>query len=133
MGSKRRDNPTAFNLRPAAADESGEGLPYAPENWPEPGDIWGWKTGKRLQHNGCFQDRYLYLPMRLSRAEKGASNRKHRHIFASKLSVERYIRATFPNADVNTFFSSFTWRIPALHASPNGFFSLQFYIFFFIY
>ncbi|KAL5098614.1 hypothetical protein RYX36_002941 [Vicia faba] len=110
-----------MNLRPAAADETGEGLPYAPENWPEPGDTWGWKSGKRLQTNGlCFQDRYLYLPLRLSQTENGGSKRKQRHIFASKLSVERFIKTTFPDADVNKFFASFTWRIPAAQPSTNG-------------
>lgn len=116
--SKRGDTFTGMTLHPVPPDESGEGLPYAPENWPQQGDIWGWKTGKRLHNNGCFQDRYLYSPSRLS-TQKGGSSRKHRHIFASKLSVERYIKATFPDSDIDAFFSSFSWRIPSLNAS-NG-------------
>ena len=122
--SKRADTFTGMTLHPVPADESGEGLPYAPENWPQQGDIWGWKTGKRLHNNGCFQDRYLYSPSRLS-TQKGGSSRKHRHIFASKLSVERYIKSTFPDADVHAFFSSFSWRIPSLNAS-NGIYFLIF-------
>ncbi|GAU18849.1 hypothetical protein TSUD_228390 [Trifolium subterraneum] len=115
--NKRRDSdPIALNLPPVAADQTGEGLPYAPINFPDQGDVWGWKTGKRLQSNGCFQDRYLYSPVRF----KPGSNRKHRHTFASKLSVERYIKSTFPDADIDKFFSSFTWRIPAAEASNNG-------------
>ena len=35
----------------------GMGLPYAPENWPQQGDVWGWKTGRRVVANGKhFQD-----------------------------------------------------------------------------
>jgi hypothetical protein len=120
--NKRRDSDqTGLNLPPVAADQTGEGLPYAPINFPNQGDVWGWKTGKRLQSNGCFQDRYLYSPV----AFKPGSNRKNRHTFASKLSVERYIKSTFPDADVDKFFASFTWRIPAAEASTNGFFSLS--------
>ncbi|XP_045815620.1 OBERON-like protein [Trifolium pratense] len=115
--NKRRDSDhTALNLPPVAADQTGEGLPYAPINFPDQGDVWGWKTGKRLQSNGCFQDRYLFSPVRF----KPGSKRKHRHTFASKLSVERYIKSTFPDADVDKFFASFTWRIPAAEAPNNG-------------
>ncbi|PNX93535.1 calmodulin protein kinase [Trifolium pratense] len=108
--NRHNNDPTGLNLPPVAADQIGQGLPYAPINFPEQGDVWGWKTGKRLQPNGCFQDRYLYLPERLS----SGSDSKDQHTFRSKLSVERYIRSTFPDANVDAFFASFTWRIPAV-------------------
>lgn len=100
-------NANAMVLKPVFPGDSGEGLPYAPENWPNPGDIWKWKVGKRKSTSGFYQDRYLYLPDRLRSA--GAS--KHRP-FPSKPPVREYIRKAFPNADVNAFFASFTWRIP---------------------
>ncbi|KAH0665933.1 hypothetical protein KY285_027139 [Solanum tuberosum] len=39
----------------------GEGLPYAPMDWPNVGDKWGLRTGKRATNSGTFKDRYLYL------------------------------------------------------------------------
>ncbi|KAI4317850.1 hypothetical protein L6164_025683 [Bauhinia variegata] len=93
--------------------EEGEGVPYAPENWPEPGDIWSWKTGRRVTPTGYFQDRYLYLPPRLNRIENsGSGSNRKKHGFASKLAVERYIRTAFPDADLNAFFASFRWKVP---------------------
>ncbi|RDX67466.1 Protein OBERON 1, partial [Mucuna pruriens] len=116
-----------LNLQPVAPEVSGEGLPYAPENWPEVGDVWGWRTGRRIVSNGThFQDRYLYLPNRLIQALKqkenpGSGSIRKQHIFASKLAVERYIKANFPGADLNAFFASFSWKIPALPStSING-------------
>ncbi|XP_028771651.1 uncharacterized protein LOC114748076 [Neltuma alba] len=110
-------NPLA--LIPMAAETSGEGLPYAPENWPEPGDFWGWRTGKRVAQNGHFLDRYLYLPMRLSRSENPGSSRKSRVCFSSKLSVERYIKSNFPETDIDAFFASFSWKIPSIPSTPT--------------
>lgn len=107
-------------LVPVAAEQSGEGLPYAPVNWPEPGDVWGWRTGRRVAATGHFLDRYLYLPMRLSRAENPGSNRKHRLCFPSKLSVERYIKSKFPETDLEVFFASFSWRIPSTMPTTKG-------------
>ncbi|XP_057450259.1 protein OBERON 1-like isoform X3 [Lotus japonicus] len=118
---KPREGPAPSHF--AAAEESGEGLPYAPENWPEMGDIWGWRTGRRVTMNGTFHDRYLYLPLRLcqpssSENSGGASTRK-RKSFPSKLAVERYIKENFLDADVNAFFASFTWKIPAVQTNGN--------------
>ncbi|XAR67531.1 hypothetical protein NMG60_11002314 [Bertholletia excelsa] len=96
-----------YQLYPVSANDSGEGLPYAPVDWPNPGDIWTWKVGRRVAHNGYFVDRYLYLPSTLY--QKPSKRRS----FASKLSVEQYIRTTFPGADVDAFFASFSWKIPA--------------------
>ncbi|TMW81771.1 hypothetical protein EJD97_007943 [Solanum chilense] len=42
--------------------DSGEGLPYAPVDFPNAGDKWGWRVGKRVSSSGTFRDRYLYLP-----------------------------------------------------------------------
>ncbi|XP_030543370.2 protein OBERON 1 isoform X1 [Rhodamnia argentea] len=98
------------DLRPVSCDLSGEGLPYAPENFPLPGDKWGWKVGKRVAITGHYQDRYLYLPERLRASEKLTSKKS---CFASKLSVERYIRTKFPDADIDAFFASFIWKIPS--------------------
>ncbi|KAF5738643.1 hypothetical protein HS088_TW13G01544 [Tripterygium wilfordii] len=103
-----------FFLRPVDPEDYGEGLPYAPVDWPNRGDIWGWKVGKRVALQGHFLDRYLYLPSRLcSRDSKKRS-------FKSKLSVEHYIQATFPNADIDAFFASFSWKIPSKNQSTNG-------------
>lgn len=113
-GSTPRVNKNGLILRPVSQDEAGEGLPYAPENWPNPGDIWSWRVGKRVAITGHFLDRYLYLPRGFSVPEN--SSRKGQG-FASKLSVERYIQSVFPNADVDAFFASFSWKIPAKKSS----------------
>ncbi|KAG4972766.1 hypothetical protein JHK87_029587 [Glycine soja] len=123
-----------WNLQAVAPEVSGEGFPYAPENWPEQGDIWGWRTGRRVVANRShFKDRYLYLPNRLIRALKeekekenavdsgSSSIRSRQHIFASKLAVESYIKKYYPEADLDAFFASFSWKIPALpSSSTNG-------------
>lgn len=98
------------DLQPVSFDISGEGQPYAPENFPLPGDIWGWKVGKRVAITGHYQDRYLYLPKRLRASEKLTCKK---YCFASKRSVGRYIRTKFPNADIDAFFKSFIWKIPS--------------------
>ncbi|XP_057958151.1 uncharacterized protein LOC131151014 isoform X1 [Malania oleifera] len=100
-----------FLLRPVSPNASGKGLPYAPAGWPDPGDIWSWKVGKRIANNGFFLDRYLYLPSRLYQQTK--------KIFASKLSVEQYIRKEFPGTDVDKFFALFSWKIPSKQLSAT--------------
>ncbi|XP_074304474.1 uncharacterized protein LOC141639195 isoform X2 [Silene latifolia] len=97
-------------LWPVLPQEEGEGLPFAPVDWPSPGDVWGWRVGKRLAASGFYLDRYLYLPIRFQKA------RRKRDGFASKLSVEHYVRSKFPGKDVNAFFSSFSWKIPSKQA-----------------
>ncbi|XP_047319328.1 protein OBERON 2-like isoform X2 [Impatiens glandulifera] len=96
-----------LNLYPVSANNSGQGLPYAPVDWPESGDVWAWKVGKRISGSGYFLDRYLYIPKRL----KSSSSKKRS--FASKLSVKEFIMERFPDANVDTFFSSFSWKIPS--------------------
>lgn len=113
-GSTHRVNKSDLILRPVSQDESGEGLPYAPENWPNPGDNWTWRVGKRVAITGHFLDRYLYPPRNITLPEN--STRRGQG-FASKLSVERFIQSEFPNADVDAFFASFSWKIPATKSS----------------
>ncbi|XP_011071591.1 protein OBERON 2 isoform X1 [Sesamum indicum] len=105
-GSPHRLQGNGFSLYPVSVNDSGEGLPYAPEDWPNPGDKWGWKVGRRTAISGYYLDRYMYLPVRLREAG-------HKKGFASRLSVEQYIRAKFPDTDIDAFFASFSWRIPS--------------------
>lgn len=107
----------ALILRPVAPGETGDGLPYAPENWPNPGDVWSWGVGRRIAITGHFRDRYLYLPVHLCR-DPGSSN-KRRRTFASIPSIERYIQESFPDTDLKAFFASFSWRIPAIPSATR--------------
>ncbi|XP_047957206.1 uncharacterized protein LOC125202788 [Salvia hispanica] len=95
-----------LNLYPVFANDSGEGLPYAPQDWPNPGDNWRWKVGKRISVSGYFRDRYIYVPSRFRKMGDSKG-------FKSRLSLEHYIREKFPCADVDTFFASFSWVIPS--------------------
>ncbi|CAJ1925724.1 unnamed protein product [Sphenostylis stenocarpa] len=117
------------NLQPVPPEVYGEGYPYAPENWPETGDIWRWRTGRRIVRKGMyFQDRYLYLPDRLLRALKeekkqsesaqSSSKTRQKYIFASKVAFKNYIKTYFPGTDPEAVFSTFYWKIPAL---PPGY------------
>lgn len=103
-GDTPSTNKNELHLYPVSASDSGEGLPYAPADWPNPGDKWRWKVGRRIASAGYFLDRYLYLPKRL---------RGNRSAFASRLSVEQYVRSEFPSTDINEFFASFSWKIPS--------------------
>ncbi|XP_009589248.1 uncharacterized protein [Nicotiana tomentosiformis] len=103
-GDTLSTNKNGLYLYPVSVNASGEGLPYAPADWPNPGDKWAWKVGKRIAAAGYFLDRYLYLPQRL---------RGKRNAFASRLSVEQYIRSEFPSVDIKEFFASFSWKIPS--------------------
>lgn len=93
-------------LYPVKPNSSGEGLPYAPVDWPNPGDTWYWRVGSDTSKSGFYRDRTLYLPMRL---------RVHGcdyHI-RSKTLLERYVSSQFPNSDVNEFLASFSWKVPS--------------------
>lgn len=105
ISGTREEN--GLSLYPVSVGDYGEGLPYAPINWPKPGDNWGWRVGKRIASSGHFLDRYLYPPKHLQDPHRKKLG------FASKQSVEQFIRAKFPNADVNAFFASFSWKIPS--------------------
>ncbi|CAN1807863.1 hypothetical protein LINPERHAP1_LOCUS25200 [Linum perenne] len=97
------------NVQPG---ESGEGLPYAPVDWPNPGDNWTWKVGRRIGTAGFFQDRFLYPPKHFPKVT-GA-----RPPFASKNGVTNYIRTVFPDSNIDAFFSSFSWKVPGKVETP---------------
>ncbi|KAF8019412.1 hypothetical protein BT93_G0173 [Corymbia citriodora subsp. variegata] len=103
-------------LYPVKPYQRGEGLPYAPVDWPNPGDTWSWKVGGRTTLSGFYQDRYTYPPKRLCGNDPNT-------FFASKPSLERYISSQFPNADVDKFFASFSWKVPTTrpHCSEDHF------------
>ncbi|XP_059433792.1 uncharacterized protein LOC132166944 isoform X2 [Corylus avellana] len=96
-----------FLLRPVPPFNVGEGLPYAPIDWPNPGDNWSWGVSRRIGNGGYYLDRYLYPPRRL---QKHPGRRQR---FLSKISVERYIKSEFPAADIDAFFASFIWNVPS--------------------
>ncbi|KAM7277985.1 hypothetical protein ACFE04_005119 [Oxalis oulophora] len=104
--------------KPIIAEEYGEGLPYAPINWPDPGDNWGWKVGRRIAAQGHYLDRYLYPPKRFCKSSSEV--RKNRPRLPSKLAVVRFIEEKFPSADTESFFASFTWKIPAPTGNIEG-------------
>ena len=97
---------------PVPASGSGKGLPYPAEDWPGGYlGLEGWK--KSLKKSGLHQDRHLIAPDSLQ-------ERPGRQLwFGSKLSVERYIRSKFPNANINPFFASFTWDIAVQATSQS--------------
>ena len=74
---------TDLNQLPAIAQFStGQGLPYAPVDWPSPGDVWTWRVGRRVTATGFHQDRFLILPQRLQQKNVPKS-------FASKPTLAR--------------------------------------------
>ncbi|CAN6890793.1 unnamed protein product [Brassica oleracea var. botrytis] len=104
---------TDLNQLPAIAQFStGQGLPYAPVDWPSPGDVWTWRVGRRVTATGFHQDRFLILPQRLQQKNVPKS-------FASKPTLARYIQTNFPGMDADAFFASFSWKIPALFQPAN--------------
>ncbi|CAH8308523.1 unnamed protein product [Eruca vesicaria subsp. sativa] len=85
---------TDLNQLPAIPQFStGQGLPYAPVDWPSP-------------------DRFLILPQRLQQKNVPKS-------FANKPTLARYIHTNFPDMDADAFFASFSWKIPALFQPAN--------------
>ncbi|VYS62716.1 unnamed protein product [Arabidopsis thaliana] len=103
-----RSSFTDLNQLPAIPPvSSGQGLPFAPVDFPSPGDVWSWRVGRRVNNAGFHKDRLLILPERL----KGKNVPKS---FASKNTLSRYLETSFPDMDANAFFASFTWNIPAL-------------------
>ncbi|CAA0832953.1 Unknown protein [Striga hermonthica] len=94
-------------LSPVLPKASGEGLPYAPVDWPSPGDIWTWKVGNKISSSGLFMHRFLIVPKRLQK------NSSRKIWLGSKKAVIHFLQSEFPEADVEKFFASFTWEIPA--------------------
>ncbi|XP_010649911.1 uncharacterized protein LOC100257987 isoform X3 [Vitis vinifera] len=109
-GIKKND----LDICPVSPLASGEGLPYAPVDWPNPGDTWSWKVGRRVNKSGFYQDRYLFLPRRL----QNSSHR--RESFSSKLSLKRYVQKQDPNINIAAFFGSFSWRVPPKRVTPSS-------------
>ncbi|KAL6581740.1 hypothetical protein OROMI_005754 [Orobanche minor] len=100
---KKDDSP----LTPVPLKATGEGLPYAPVDWPNPGDVWTWKVGNKINPSGYYTHRFLIVPKRLQKTPS-------RKIWlGSKTSVIHYLQSEFPEADVGEFFASFTWEVPA--------------------
>ncbi|WZY93032.1 hypothetical protein YC2023_065361 [Brassica napus] len=99
---------TDLNQLPAIPPvSSGQGLPFAPVDFPSPGDVWTWRVGRRVSATGFHKDRFLILPERLKMKNAPKS-------FASTNTLSRYLETNFPEMDVNAFFASFSWNIPAL-------------------
>lgn len=99
---------TDLNQLPAIPPvSSGQGLPFAPVDFPSPGDVWTWRVGRRVSATGFHKDRFLILPERLKMKNAPKS-------FASKNTLSRYLETNFPEMDVIAFFASFSWNIPAL-------------------
>lgn len=104
---------TDLNKLPAIPPVSnGQGLPYAPVDFPSQGDVWTWRVGRRVTSNGFHKDRFLILPERL----KSKTAPKY---IAGKNTLSRYLETSFPEIDVNAFFASFSWNIPALFQPAN--------------
>ncbi|XP_022738861.1 uncharacterized protein LOC111291407 [Durio zibethinus] len=97
---------------PVPPGSSGEGLPYAPIDWPNPGDNWSWRVGKRVNSSGFYKDRFLTVP-------KSIRMRNNPKQFASKPTLERFLQSHFPDSDINAFFASFIWQIPGILESPT--------------
>ncbi|XP_056176475.1 uncharacterized protein LOC115684017 [Syzygium oleosum] len=97
-----------MHLYPVEPYSLGEGLPYAPVDWPNPGDTWRWWVGKRTNSSGFYQQRLLYLPKRLRFRGSDSFCR-----FRGKSSLKAYISSQFPNADVEEFLASFRWMVPS--------------------
>ncbi|XP_068635840.1 uncharacterized protein [Aristolochia californica] len=102
------------HLTPVVGGASGEGLPYAPWDWPNVGDRWKWKVGWRKSKSGYWLDRYLYLPDRL------VGHQGKRRSFKSKHTVKTYLEREFPDVDADTFFASFSWRIPCANDADTA-------------
>ncbi|KAI6693251.1 hypothetical protein NL676_020961 [Syzygium grande] len=74
-------------LYPVEPNSSGKGLPYAPADWPNPGDTWRWWVGKRMVSSGFYTDRFVHLPKRLR--AYGAGWFPLRNIAVVKISYQR--------------------------------------------
>ncbi|TMW92010.1 hypothetical protein EJD97_013607, partial [Solanum chilense] len=61
-GSASRISDIGLEIYHVYECDSGEGLPYAPVDFRNAGDKWGWRAGKGVSSLGTFGDRNLYLP-----------------------------------------------------------------------
>ncbi|KAL2326576.1 hypothetical protein Fmac_025634 [Flemingia macrophylla] len=101
-----------FDLQPVPPFSSGEGLPYAPEGWPNPGDVWSWKVAKRTNKAGYFTDRTLSLPRSLQMSPHKTKE------FRSKADIKRYVESNFPDMKIEAFFALFNWQVPSTDQTP---------------
>ncbi|KAH0738297.1 hypothetical protein KY290_037002 [Solanum tuberosum] len=97
-GSASRINEIGLQLYLVSEYDSGEGLPYAQVDWPNAGDKWGWRAGKRH-----------------FKAPKGGK----KNAFRSKILVKKYLQSEYPDKDINQFFASLRWMIPSKQ-SPSS-------------
>ncbi|WMV46952.1 hypothetical protein MTR67_040337 [Solanum verrucosum] len=58
-GNASRINEIGLQLYQVSEYDFGEGLPYAPVDWPNAGDKWGWREGKRETSLGCALRVYM--------------------------------------------------------------------------
>ncbi|KAL5712591.1 hypothetical protein ACHQM5_014749 [Ranunculus cassubicifolius] len=98
----------ALILWPVPDNAAGEGLPYAPVNWPNPGDVWRWKVGKRRNSSGFMMDRYLYPPRQFQKPFK-----MPKPYYASLQSFREFVKNDFPGTDCEALLASFSWKVPA--------------------
>jgi len=110
-GSAQYSKENSLVATPVDASSSGKGVPYAPEGWPHPGDVWTWKVGRRVTMSGHWLDKSLYRPKNLKNLPS---------VFHSRSSLAQSIRSEYPEADVDAFFASFIWKIPAAGYIQKG-------------
>lgn len=102
--------PESFPRDPVPQGGKGQGWPYAPQGWPKPDDKWGWRVGQRASASSLWIDRYVTLPLSLTKGRKPSSDEQ----FASKSRLAEYLRQKFPlMKDPNSIFKAFDWKIPA--------------------
>ncbi|KAL3648967.1 hypothetical protein CASFOL_005370 [Castilleja foliolosa] len=110
-GSSHEIEKTGNPLTHVLPKATGEGLPYAPADFPDPGDVWTWKVGNKIK-SGFYTHRFLFVPKRLQKSPS-------RKIWlGSKKAIIHYLQSEFPDVDIDKFFASFTWEIPAKITRP---------------
>ncbi|KAK6780365.1 hypothetical protein RDI58_022549 [Solanum bulbocastanum] len=75
-----------LQLYPVSKYDSGEGLLYAPVDWPNVGIKWGWRAGKIVTSSSTFRDKYLYLP-KYFKALKGGKKNAFRNMKERTISL----------------------------------------------
>ncbi|WVY95985.1 hypothetical protein V8G54_028136 [Vigna mungo] len=93
-------------LQRVPSKSSGEGLPYAPEGWPNAGDVW--ERGSKDFHLEILPTDSL-SPRHDSRILE----------FSSRKGVIKYLESKFPNMSPKDFFAMFTWLIPSAEQTPT--------------
>ncbi|KAK6786926.1 hypothetical protein RDI58_015451 [Solanum bulbocastanum] len=96
-GSASRINDIGLQVYPVSEYDSGEGLPYSPVDWPNAGDKWGWRAGKKATGLGTYKDKYLHLPKRFQALKDGK-----KYVFRSKISVKKYLQSEYLDIDFDS-------------------------------